>query len=269
MLLIHGLNGTPAEMKFVGRGLAAAGFTVYGMQLAGHCGSATDLRKTGWQDWCASVEQAHDRLRLDCQVIFAGGLSMGALLALYLAARRPAQVAGVALYSTTLWHDGWSVPFLHRLLPLAAYLPGMSRFSASERPPYGIKDQRMRQMIVAQMMKGDSGGSRLPGIPFPSLWEMQGLTRWVKQALPHIRTPALILHAIEDDISSLHNAQYLERHLGGPVVTRYLDDCYHMITVDQQRAEVIAYSLEFFAAQAATTPQNPISPTRPSENFTP
>ncbi|HJU08685.1 MAG TPA: alpha/beta hydrolase, partial [Rhodanobacteraceae bacterium] len=42
VLLIHGLTGTPAEMRFVGKGLHRAGYTVYGMQLAGHCGSESD-----------------------------------------------------------------------------------------------------------------------------------------------------------------------------------------------------------------------------------
>ena len=44
-------TGTPAEMRFVGKGLNRAGFTVYGMQLAGHCGSEADLLRTGWRDW--------------------------------------------------------------------------------------------------------------------------------------------------------------------------------------------------------------------------
>jgi len=248
VLLIHGLTGTPAEMKFVGRHLAAAGFTVYGMQLAGHCGTEHDLLRTTWRDWRTSVERAHDRLARHCDCIFAGGLSMGALLALHLAARRPRQVAGIALYSTTLWHDGWSVPLTHRLLPLVLRLPGTGRFSAPERHPYGLKDERMRQMIVSQMMSGQSGAAGLAGMPFPSLLEMRRLTSRVKRELPRIRTPALVLHALHDDISSVRNARYLERRLGGPVVTQFLNDSYHMITVDRQRTEVVRRSLEFFGA---------------------
>ena len=60
-LLIHGLGGTPMEMRYVAQGLARAGYTVHVPQLAGHCGSASDLKATGWADWYASVEQ-EDRL---------------------------------------------------------------------------------------------------------------------------------------------------------------------------------------------------------------
>ena len=63
VLLIHGLTGTPMEMKLLGKGLNRAGFTVHGMQLAGHCGDVEDLLATGWHDWYASVEKAADALR--------------------------------------------------------------------------------------------------------------------------------------------------------------------------------------------------------------
>ena len=62
-LLIHGLGGTPVEMRFVARGLARAGHTVICPQLAGHCGSFEDLRATGWKDWYHSVVTAHRELR--------------------------------------------------------------------------------------------------------------------------------------------------------------------------------------------------------------
>ena len=38
VLLIHGLTGTPNEMRSVAAGLQRAGFTVAAVQLAGHCG---------------------------------------------------------------------------------------------------------------------------------------------------------------------------------------------------------------------------------------
>ena len=48
-LLIHGLGGTPMEMRFVAQGLARAGYTVHVPQLAGHCGTVDDLKATGWK----------------------------------------------------------------------------------------------------------------------------------------------------------------------------------------------------------------------------
>ena len=106
MLLIHGLTGTPAEMRFVGRGLHRAGFSVLGMQLAGHCGTEADLLATGWRDWYASVSDAVERLQRTVDRVFVGGLSMGAVLALGAAQDRALDVAGLALYGTTFFYDG-------------------------------------------------------------------------------------------------------------------------------------------------------------------
>ena len=87
VLLIHGLGGTPTELKLVAKGLARNGFKVYCCQLAGHCGTPEDLTATTWEDWYASVETAFDKLRAECDTMVVGGLSMGAVLALHLAAQ--------------------------------------------------------------------------------------------------------------------------------------------------------------------------------------
>jgi carboxylesterase len=99
-LLIHGLGGTPLEMRYVAHGLATAGHTVHVPQLAGHCGTVDELKVCGWLDWHASVEAEHDQmLAAGCETMVVGGLSMGSVLALHLAATRPETVAGLALYA--------------------------------------------------------------------------------------------------------------------------------------------------------------------------
>lgn len=62
VLLIHGLTGTPNEMRILARGLNNAGFTVYAVQLAGHCGTLNDLLESTWQEWLASVRAGADKL---------------------------------------------------------------------------------------------------------------------------------------------------------------------------------------------------------------
>lgn len=248
VLLLHGLTGTPAEMKFVGKGLARAGFTVYGMQLAGHCGSKEDLLATGWRDWCASAERGLVFLAGRCRRVFVAGLSMGALLALYLAAWHPDRVAGVGLYSTSLRHDGRSVSKFNAFLPLLCLTPWGRRHCFPESYPFGIKNDRLRQRIVALMATGDSSQAGLTGTPGASLMELRRLRRKVMRDLPSIRTPALIVHAAQDDVTSLWNVHYLQRHLAGPVETVLLHDSFHMITVDQQYQDVVAHTARFFQA---------------------
>ncbi|MEO8008790.1 MAG: alpha/beta fold hydrolase, partial [Betaproteobacteria bacterium] len=246
VLLIHGLTGTPVEMQAIGRGLAATGFSVYGMQLAGHCGSENDLLRTGWQDWYRGVEESWRDISSRHADVFVAGLSMGALMAMHLSAQYPGRIRGLGLYSTTLFYDGWAIPKLAFLLPLFLRTPFGARYRFIENFPYGIKNERLRQVIHASMVCGHSDAAGNLGMLGQSLRELRQLIGVVKQEMPTIRTPALVLQARDDDVTSPRNAEYVARRLGGLVSVEYLDDCYHMITIDQQRDEVVRLSAEFF-----------------------
>lgn len=254
VLLIHGLTGTPMEMRLLGKGLNSAGFTVHGMQLAGHCGDTDDLLATGWRDWYASVERAADALLQKVDHLFVGGLSMGALLALKLAAERPHQVSGVGVYGATFRYDGWSIPWSARLafmLPLIKRL-GLGRSRAFlEQPPYGLRDERLREQVSAAMRSGDSTIAGLLGNPWHSLADLYQLSTQVRRQLSQVTAPCLVAHASEDDVASVRNAELVLRNVRAPTELLLLDDSYHMITIDKQRRTLIARSAGFFDAIAA------------------
>ena len=257
VLLIHGLTGTPTEMRFVGNGLNRAGFTVLGMQLAGHCGDAADLLATGWRDWYASVDAAAERLLAQVDHLFVAGLSMGAVLALKLAMERPRDVDGLGLYGTTFFHDGWATPPIGRLaflLPAAMRLGIGCARTAEEKPPYGIKDERIRNRVVGAMLAGDSQAGGLAGFPWPSLAEFQRLSLHVRNRIGRVRAPSMIVHSSDDDVASLRNVRIIERGVRAPIETVLLDDSYHMVTVDQQRGTLIERSALFFRRIAQTRP---------------
>lgn len=244
VLLIHGLGGTPIELKRVARAVHAEGYTAACCTLAGHCGTESDLVATRWQDWHASVDAAFERLSERCDRIVVGGLSLGAVLALHLAAQRPNQVHGLALYAPTLWYDGWSIPWYRFLLRLAVNTPIATRYRFMEREPYGIRDERIRAHLVAAMLSGDSSEAGLLGTPGPALRELLRLVAKVRPELPSITAPTLLVHARNDDISDLRNSTYIASRLGGVVDLTVLDDSYHIVTLDRQRNIAIARTLD-------------------------
>jgi carboxylesterase len=246
-LLIHGLGGTPMEHRYVAMGLARNGYTVSCPQLAGHCGTYEDLRATGWKDWYRSVEAAHDELRKSCDVVIAGGLSMGAILALHLAAQRPDDVHGLSLYAPTLKLDGWGVPWYAIFFALVRHRWSADWFPFSERDPYGIKDPRIRGIVTKAIQSGDSSQAGQLTNPGSAMLEMRWLINTVKRELRTIAQPALIVHPREDDRAGLGNAAYLQKRLAGQVDTCVLDDSYHVITMDRQREVVVQRSLAFGA----------------------
>jgi len=255
-LLVHGLGGTPIELKFVAKGLARLGFTVHCCQLAGHCGDHADLLATGWADWYASVTSAFDRMRAECDTVIVGGLSMGAVLALHLAAERPDETDGLALYAPTFWYDGWATPWYRFLLPFlmptafGRFLVGVT-YQFVEREPYGIKDLAIRAVVASAMQCGDATQAGILVTPGKSLCQFGLLAKRVRKELSAIKTPALIVQAREDDISSVKNTEYLQRHLGGIVNALILDDSYHIVTVDRQRDLLIKSSAAFAQMIAA------------------
>ncbi|GLX88003.1 alpha/beta hydrolase [Pseudomonas weihenstephanensis] len=254
VLLIHGLTGTPTELRRVAVGLAKAGCTVYVPTLAGHCADNAYLQTTGWQDWYESARNTFAGIRQKHSQVFVGGLSMGAVMSMYMAAEHPGQIAGLLLYSTTLRYDGWNIPKTSLLIPLMMMLPfGVHLCSFNERPPYGIKNPRLRAIVERQMKAGDSNSAGLLSMPGLSVRELRRLIAVVKRKMPSVMTPTLVIHASEDDLTSRWNADYVERHLGGPVTKVLLDNCYHMITVDLQYPRVIELSNAFVKKNSLET----------------
>jgi len=85
-LLLHGLTGSPAEMRPVGEALAGAGFRAVGPVLPGHGTTPVDLYGVTRGDVIRAAESALLSL-CGARRIFLCGLSMGSLLVIHLAAR--------------------------------------------------------------------------------------------------------------------------------------------------------------------------------------
>lgn len=254
VLLIHGLGGTPLELKAVARCIADEGATVYCCQLTGHCGTESDLVATGWPDWYASADEALAKLEANCDRVIVGGLSMGAILAARLAACEPERVCGVIMLAPTLWYDGWSIPWYSFLLKWFINTPMGRRYRFVEAEPYGVKDERIRRILVKALASGLSAEAGLPATPSLALRELWRLVAELKPWLSQIKQRVLIIQAREDEVASIKNTEYLQKHLGGPVEALILDDSYHLITIDRQRGMVMRRAVEFVKsfAQSAT-----------------
>ncbi len=248
VLLIHGLTGSPYEMKYLARQLNRAGFTVKGPCLAGHGATLADLKRTHWQDWYQTVVDAHQELKRTHATVAVAGLCMGALLALRLAAEAGDDVSALSLISTTFFYDGWGMPWYRFLLPLAYYTPVSRFYSFAEREPYGIKNEALRVRIVEGMRDASIAYA---SVPWVSMRELYRLIKATKKILPAVSTPTLILHSRQDDLASEKNAAFVRDRIGSHEVRlQLLDDCYHMMTIDNQRDVVAGETAAFFKTAA-------------------
>src|SRR5580658_4416495 len=99
-LVLHGLGGGPYELLPVITALEAEGVRVLPAVLPGHDGPGPIMPESCWRDWAAFAERGFDHLADGGGPVAVVGFSTGAMLALYLATRRP--VARLALLAPFL-----------------------------------------------------------------------------------------------------------------------------------------------------------------------
>lgn len=256
VLLFHGLSSSPLELQFVGRGLQRAGHTVHVPVISGYTHGLIDHR-TGVDDWIAQALQQLDALSRDCDTVAVGGLCIGAVLALQVAAARPSQVDAVLALSTALHFDGWGNAWYTPLLPLARYLTLARRITVAEKWPYGLKDERMRGWIARQMQASSSSDAGASVLQVGELLKARTLIKQTRQALHRITATTLLLHAVEDECATPRSAHEVAARVStGDVRLVLLRDSYHMLSMDREKEQVLAEMVGFLRTRcaAATDP---------------
>lgn len=258
VLLIHGITGTPSEMRYVGRGLHKAGFTVMCNALPRHCATLAELKKVTWEEIACACAQDFVRLAQGHAAVFVAGISMGALMAIHLAYQFPEKTKGVGALASTIDYDGWALHKGKDLMKLAWHLPFVrNRIYIRESAPYGLKDEGLRSDIERFYKNAKANGfdtkSLLFGSPFfpmANLYQHHQFSKVVIKEMPLVKTPVVLLHAKEDDMASVKNAEYILRHIGSSRKELImLEDSYHMITIDRDKDKVIQVLVDFFKAQ--------------------
>jgi carboxylesterase len=182
---------------------------------------------------------------------------MGALLALLLAEEFQSDIAGVGCLSPTLFYDGWNVPWYNCLLPIASKTFLRRFVYVKDEPPYGFKNERIRAKVHEYYENADINDDEkvdrmgYPYFPLSLLGELRRMSAHLSTRLGRVRSPCQILQARHDDTSSPRNAQVIYDRISS---TRkeivYLENSYHVITADQERATVAQKLTEFFSMKA-------------------
>src|SRR5262249_33233708 len=157
------------------------------------------------------------------------------------------EVHGTLLFSPTFWPDGWAIPRHLVLFKLLRRKWLANLINLQERAPYGIKDERIRRVILDSLQSDGRPTKDIFGRRGGTVLEFRWLAEIVEKELGRIKQPALIFHPRFDDQSDIGNSMLLERKLGGLVELIVLDDSYHMVTLDRQRADVADRSVKFCA----------------------
>lgn len=254
VLLIHGITGTPAEMNYLARAIHKAGFTVICNTLPHHCSNLAELKKVTWQEIFQFCKDDLHRLKDEYSKVFVGGISMGALVGIHLAHEFPQEVCGVIALSPTIFYDGWAVHKGQFLISLAWHIPFLRKaINIRESSPYGLKDEFLRESIrkfySRAKVKDASGKSVMFGSPFfplACLYQHSLFVKVIKKELGEVKSPIIILHARQDDMTSLSNAEYIFKRIGSRDKSLVvLEDSYHMIVIDREKEKVAQETIKF------------------------
>jgi carboxylesterase len=229
ILLVHGFTGAPKEMRWMGEYLHRQGYTVLGVRLSGHATKPEDMLRSSYTDWLASVEDGYHLLSGAVKSIYLMGLSMGGILTLTTAATLP--VKGLVAMSTPyqlpadprLRHIEW----LSKLVP---YMP-----KGSEEPGSGWFDQEAWQSHVSY-----------PQNPVHAIGELNKLLALMRETLPAVRVPALLIHSKDDNYVVKDSLPKIYAALGSTdKELRWIEGSGHVITRDAQRETVFQAAADF------------------------
>lgn len=229
-LLVHGFTGTPKEMRWMGEFLHGQGYTCLGVRLAGHATHPEDMIRSTRADWIASVEDGYHTLCGLTDNIFMIGLSMGGILSLLLATRL--DVMGVVALSTPQRmpsdYPVWLMRMISRFMPFHR--------KGSDEPGSGWFDSSAYREHISY-----------PRNPVRSAAELKLLILEMREALPVVHVPVLLMHSRDDRYVLPDNMEHIYNKLTGvsDKTRLYISGSGHVLPRDAARQQVFQHTLEF------------------------
>ncbi|WMD20431.1 acyl-CoA-binding protein [Achromobacter seleniivolatilans] len=249
-LLIHGLGGTEYDLGSMHKILKRAGIETHSLTLPGHGTTPEDLLPVRMEDWLDAVTRKYHEVAARHETLHVMGMCLGALLAVELCKRVGHRQGKLVSLAAPVYIDGWSTPWYRGLRQLVYRIPGLAaRMRVEEEEPYGIKNELVRSIVKAKFERGDNFHYRW--VPLACVREVDRLRRAVKQGLDGITCPTLIVHAHEDELTSVRSARFLHAGIADSQM-ELLDNSYHMICVDNDRDRVAANILQFMDRDPAS-----------------
>ena len=224
VLVLHGFTGNPQSMRPLAEAIANAGYTVELPRLPGHGTTVEDMMTTNWSDWSSASDAAYRELATRCDRVAVVGLSMGGGLTAFVAEEHP---------------DVTALVFINALVkpPVQEMREGLK----------GLLDAGMETMesIGSDIKKEGSQEASYNATPLACAASLFDGIEKVWERLDTISAPTLILSSREDHVVSSDNSEDLARIATGSVEHIWLEDSYHVATLDNDASLVEAHTVRF------------------------
>lgn len=256
VLLFHGLTGSPFELKKYGQFLYKNGYDVYAESLPGHGERVSEIYTVTYHDWLNFAYTRFEDLNSKYENVFVSGICLGAVLSLAVAEKYGEQVKGLIPLSTTLFLDGWRLPWYSFLMPIALSTILRFYYNYPECEPHGIKNERVRSIVKKLLQKGDVG---MNDFPMTAIYELLKLSKFVRKSLSKITSPTLLIHSKEDDLTSVKSAEVVYNAISSDESELIiLNDSYHMVLYDNEKEFVYEKVLNFILNDSNIRTEEPV-----------
>ena len=257
VLLLHGLTGTPFELKKYAQFLYNQGYDVFAPCLPGHGDRVAEIYTVKYQDWTNFVEEQFLKISDKYENIFVSGICLGAVLSVYLAIKYSSKIKGIIPCSTTLYLDGWRLPWYRIFMPLGLATILRFYYNYPECEPHGIKNEKTRAVVKKLLAKSDVGMNEFPMTGF---YELLKLSKYIRKNLACVTAPVLLFHSKEDDLTSTKSADIVYNKISSEDKEKIiLFDSYHMIFYDNEKEFVFNKIAEFINSKVPAEQKEPVN----------
>ena len=235
-ITLHGIGGTPANIRVVADALIAKGYTVISPMIPGHGETVRALNASTGEQWLEGVRAAYRRLRDEgCEQVYALGLSLGGILCGLLAEEE--HLDGLALICAPIRMKQYlrTARTLSPIIPVVGYPE-----SRGGKPAWGDNP-------YAQMYGGFST---------KKLVDLSRLARRLARNLDKIDCPTLIVSAGNDDKVDPASVEiFMQGAVHAPSVDYAMfEQSPHGCTYGPEREQVAARCAEFIAGLVDNSP---------------
>ncbi|MEW5914846.1 MAG: alpha/beta fold hydrolase [Gemmatimonadota bacterium] len=228
-LLLHGFGDTPQSLAYLAQRLLDAGWSVSAPLLAGHGRTLQAFHASRATDWLRSARDAFDALAARHQTVVVCGQSMGAALAIDVAATR--NVSALAL-----------------LAPYVAMPLGV-RLGAALWPLSQLVKPVLETLELGSIHDPEARAKSLGcGYTTPRLLaELGSVVRRATQQLRELRVATLIVHSREDNRVAAAHVQRAADSIVHPVkALHWMSGCGHVLTADYCKDAVATLVVDWF-----------------------
>jgi carboxylesterase len=224
VLVLHGFTGNPFSMLSLATACAEAGYSVELPRLPGHGTSVEDLMTTSWSDWSQTAFTAYDELAGRCDKVAIVGLSMGGGLTALLAENREG-VAGCVFIN----------PWINPLTP--ELLDGLNQFIEADVEKFDA--------VGSDIKKESTSEFAYDATPLAGIKSACDALVDVRANLAKITSPSLLLTSRIDHTVNWERGEDIVAMASGPVEQIWLEDSYHVATLDNDAPLVESSTVAF------------------------